>query len=239
MKLVVTVVLSLALHVYLAALANFQPDPMEDNSGSAGRAALVIGDIRFQYSSSQASPLEEKTAAPKRQAKHAERPAKEPILTAEANLTANEIEVMTDLDVSEPQRIEEQVVELEQQQPPKPLAADKLVPEQVTANTDIKAEHAGFDRIPLMEEPRYQKAFPPDYPILARKRGYQGVVMVRAKVGIDGHVQSVELKISSGYNSLDNSALNTVTQWQFHPYRVNEQVTVAWVEIPVEFTLQR
>ena len=142
----------------------------------------------------------------------------------------------------EPQSIEEVVeAEAEQPAPEEPVIeqVDEVTPEEVVTTTDVEAEHAGFDQVPTMEQPRYRKAFPPKYPRLAKRRRQQGVVLVRAKVGIDGLVETVEVMQSSGHEALDNSALKTVAQWQFHPHKVNDQLTVAWVEVPVEFTLSR
>ncbi len=231
--------LSLALHIWLVVDTRWQPERIDDDSGSAGRAALAIGDIRFQQTLTKALPLDVNRAPAERQPQKPEQSTNEPVVVVDVEVPPVEIEIITDQDITEARRINEYVVGSEQEESPKPISADTSMSEQVTTNTDVEAEYAGFDRIPLMEEPRYQKAFPPDYPRLARKRGYQGVVTVRAKVGVDGHVQSVELKVSSGYDSLDNSALDAVTQWQFHPYRIHDQLTVAWVEIPVEFILNR
>jgi len=109
---------------------------------------------------------------------------------------------------------------------------------KVVSTTDTVAETTGFDQIPTMEEPRYRKAFPPEYPRLAKKRGQQGLVLLRAKVDKQGEVEMVEVIASSGVKSLDARALETVEQWQFYPYTIANEATVAWVNIPVAFTLK-
>jgi periplasmic protein TonB len=109
---------------------------------------------------------------------------------------------------------------------------------EVVSTTETMAENTGFDQIPTMEEPRYRKAFPPKYPKLAKKRGQQGLVLLRAKVDKQGEVEMVEVIASSGVKSLDTRALETVEQWQFYPYTIADEATVAWVNIPVAFTLK-
>ena len=118
------------------------------------------------------------------------------------------------------------------------LVSDRKVELEVVSTLDSNTVSSGFNQIPTMAEPRYRKAFPPEYPRLARKRGQQGLVLLRAKVDQQGEVQMVELIQSSGIKSLDKRALETVEKWQFYPYTVAEKPTVAWVNIPVDFTLK-
>jgi len=109
---------------------------------------------------------------------------------------------------------------------------------EVVSTTETVAENTGFDHIPTMEKPRYRKAFPPEYPRLAKRRGQQGLVLLRAKVDKQGDVEMVEVIASSGVKSLDIRALETVEKWQFYPYIIANEATVAWVNVPVEFTLK-
>ena len=118
------------------------------------------------------------------------------------------------------------------------MTAEKQVEVEVISTTDSIAVNSGFDQIPTMEKPRYRKAFPPKYPRLAKKRGQQGLVLLRAKVDQQGDVAMVEVLQSSGVKSLDVRALETVEQWQFYPYTVANKPIVAWVNIPVDFTLR-
>ena len=56
----------------------------------------------------------------------------------------------------------------------------------------------------------------PSYPIEARRRAEQGTVLLRIEVGADGSVEHVEVAQSSGFDSLDQSAMETVrTRWRF------------------------
>ena len=85
--------------------------------------------------------------------------------------------------------------------------------------------------------PRYRENRPPVYPGAARQRGYEGDVLIAAEVRADGRIGAVRVKRSSGYASLDNSALEAVKAWRFEPARRMGAVVDAWVEIPIRFKL--
>jgi protein TonB len=75
----------------------------------------------------------------------------------------------------------------------------------------------------------------PDYPDIARNAGMEGTVLVRALVGLDGRVRRAEIERSSVM--FDEPALAAVRQWTFTPAKSNGKAVLAWVRIPVKFTL--
>lgn len=85
--------------------------------------------------------------------------------------------------------------------------------------------------------PRYRENRPPVYPGLARQRGYEGDVLIAAEVRSDGSIGAARIKRSSGYASLDQSALEAVRAWRFEPARRMGSPVDAWVEIPIRFKL--
>ena len=85
--------------------------------------------------------------------------------------------------------------------------------------------------------PRYRDNRPPVYPGAARQRGYEGDVLIAAEVRADGRIGTVRVKRSSGYASLDDSALEAVRAWRFEPARRMGAAVDAWVEIPIRFKL--
>jgi protein TonB len=56
---------------------------------------------------------------------------------------------------------------------------------------------------------------PPSYPALARRRGEEGRVTVRADIGSDGVPRNVGVEISSGSAALDAAAVEAVRGWRF------------------------
>jgi len=90
----------------------------------------------------------------------------------------------------------------------------------------------------LITNPRYRDAPKPAvYPKRARDLGQQGIVFVRARLDFDGNAEEVMVLKSSGHVLLDNSALAAVRRWHFEPSRRNGTPVVAWVHVPVRFTL--
>lgn len=77
----------------------------------------------------------------------------------------------------------------------------------------------------------------PAYPRLARRHGQEGTVKLRVKVGADGLPQAVELALSSGFELLDQAALEAVRGWRFEPARRNDQPVADEVIVPLRFYL--
>ena len=79
---------------------------------------------------------------------------------------------------------------------------------------------------------------PPVYPSAARRREQQGTVTVRVLVGADGAVERAEVADSSGFDSLDDAALETVrARWRFVPARHDGVAVESWVLVPIRFAL--
>jgi len=78
----------------------------------------------------------------------------------------------------------------------------------------------------------------PSYPLSARRRGIEGKVLLRAEVSPDGVSNRIEVKKSSGWEMLDQAALQAVQNWRFVPARKGTQAVTAWVEIPISFRLE-
>jgi len=78
----------------------------------------------------------------------------------------------------------------------------------------------------------------PAYPAAARRREQQGTVTVKVLVGADGSVESAEVADSSGFDTLDNAALETVrSRWRFVPARHDGLAVESWVLVPIRFAL--
>jgi len=88
------------------------------------------------------------------------------------------------------------------------------------------------------DRPRYVENPKPIYPKEARDKGYEGEVVLRVEVLINGRVGQIEIKKSSGYELLDHSALTSVKQWRFIPAKKGDVAIPLRVSIPVKFQLQ-
>ncbi len=78
----------------------------------------------------------------------------------------------------------------------------------------------------------------PSYPRLSKRMGEQGEVRLRVLVAVHGRVASVQLSRSSGFERLDEAALESVKQWRFKPATQGGEPLETWVEVPVKFVLE-
>ena len=89
-----------------------------------------------------------------------------------------------------------------------------------------------------LAQPHYGVNPKPVYPLLARRMGAQGVVLLRVRVQQHGSVAAIELVRSSGFALLDEAATRTVRDsWRFIPARLDGVAVESWVEIPIQFVL--
>ena len=108
------------------------------------------------------------------------------------------------------------------------------VREPHTGAANRSAEH----QFTASATPRYRDNAHPLYPAVARSRGYEGMVLLAAEVAADGRVENLSIKKSSGYASLDRSALEAVKRWKFDPGRRMGKPVAMWVDVPVKFVLK-
>lgn len=75
------------------------------------------------------------------------------------------------------------------------------------------------------------------YPVVARRNGYQGRVVVRLAVAADGRATGAEVLESSGYDVLDQSAVETLRAWKLEPALTAGKAVPGSVNVPVRFRL--
>lgn len=83
---------------------------------------------------------------------------------------------------------------------------------------------------------KYQNP-PPQYPEEAQRRGWQGLVLLKALIEKEGKPSKVVLEKSSGHRSLDKSAIDTISDWKFEAGRIGNVSVASWVRIPIRFEL--
>lgn len=65
--------------------------------------------------------------------------------------------------------------------------------------------------------PRILMKVDTQYPEEAKKQGVEGVVVIKVTVSDQGEVEHLEIGYSSGNESLDQAAIDSVKQWRFIP----------------------
>jgi protein TonB len=117
---------------------------------------------------------------------------------------------------SEAPAVKETPPEVQNATPPSPVVLD--------AEPDYKADY--------LNNPR------PPYPMVARRMGYHGKVVLDVEVLSEGKAGDVKLHQSSGYDILDNAALQTVKTWRFTPARRFGQAVTQRFLVPIKFSLE-
>jgi len=86
--------------------------------------------------------------------------------------------------------------------------------------------------------PRYAQNPKPPYPQEARDKGYQGRVLLEVEVLANGKVGDIFVKQSSGYDLLDQCALETVKKWTFIPAMKGNVPITMGANIPITFQIK-
>jgi len=91
-------------------------------------------------------------------------------------------------------------------------------------------------------EPDYQAAYLnnpiPAYPMVARRMGWQGRVVLNVEVLANGSPGQIRLQQSSGHEVLDNAALQAVRGWRFVAARQGGQAVTQRFLVPIPFILK-
>ena len=94
------------------------------------------------------------------------------------------------------------------------------------------------DRKGLRKPVRLIKGERPLYPLVARKEGREGTVVLRLTVNREGRAEKVQTQKSSGFPSLDKSAMLAVKTWRFAPAKDGEFPILVTVDLPIRFNLE-
>jgi periplasmic protein TonB len=78
----------------------------------------------------------------------------------------------------------------------------------------------------------------PPYPPLSKRLGEQGKVVIRVFIDTAGNATQAEVRTSSGYDRLDQTALKTVQTWKYRPGKVNGEPKAMWFNVPIHFVLE-
>ena len=117
---------------------------------------------------------------------------------------------------------------------PQPLMAAS--PQQPAAENPISTPIAP-SVIAVRYDADYLNNPAPVYPMLSRRRGEQGKVLLLVQVSAQGMAENVEIQEGSGYQRLDSAALEAVKRWRFVPARRGEEAVAASVVVPILFRL--
>lgn len=110
-----------------------------------------------------------------------------------------------------------------------PAAAPVAAPPAPAAPKKVELPSSDAD---YLQNPR------PAYPAISKRLGEQGKVLVRVLIGADGLPQKAEISQSSGYDRLDQVAVNTVLKWRYVPGKRGGVPESMWFVVPINFVLE-
>ena len=73
--------------------------------------------------------------------------------------------------------------------------------------------------------------------MIARKKGWEGRVLIQAEIDREGNVSEIKVLESSGFKVLDNASLETLKKWKFTPAKIGNKFVDDTVNIPVKFLI--
>ena len=124
---------------------------------------------------------------------------------------------------------------------PEPLPAEEPAPREV-AQPMAQQDATPPSPVQLDTEPDYRADYlnnpRPPYPMVARRMGYHGKVVLDVEVLAEGRAGDVKVQQSSGHEILDNAALQTVKTWHFTPARHFGQAVTRRFLVPIKFSLE-
>jgi protein TonB len=125
------------------------------------------------------------------------------------------------------------------QTPPQPVHEEPVVDSTPPAPPVPPAPAATAPITPPNFVAAYLDNPAPEYPRLSRRLKESGTVLLRVRVSPEGRSAQVDLNKSSGYDRLDQSAIDAVRKWRFVPAKQGEQAVAAWVIVPINFQLDQ
>ncbi len=132
---------------------------------------------------------------------------------------------------ADPKPVVQEVAELA----PRPIA--EMLPNQIVTAQPVVAAAPVVDTMPdyragYLNNPR------PAYPMVARRMGWEGRVVLNVEVLAEGGCGGVNVFTSSGHEVLDNAALRTVRGWHFTPASRAGYPVTQWFKVPIQFALK-
>ena len=125
----------------------------------------------------------------------------------------------------------EQIVNNSQNQIKSKFNKEININTNITSPTSKNIKSRAKYKIGTIENPH------PEYPIIARKKGWQGRLLLAVHIDKNGNVLNVHVKETSGFEVLDKVSVKTIRDWKFLPARHGDSNVEDNINIPVSFKL--
>ncbi|MFC1867894.1 TonB family protein [Thermodesulfobacteriota bacterium] len=237
-RLLLAALLALFLH---GAFLVLKVGRAEQNSARFSRPEPISLALVYKYPQRIASPVrkrpekvEKRIALPERPQKKITAPEKrepvpEPYSTGPDPATENPVK-----DIVEPFREEEENIDSEEMESSSIStirSIDAYIPENVIDETQSSTPLPLQIAVPVRKKR-------PKYPRAARRRGYEGTVVLKALIDTGGGVKDLNILESSGHGILDRAAEDSVRKWLFEPWMKGNEPVEMWGKVIVRFELK-
>jgi bla regulator protein BlaR1 len=123
------------------------------------------------------------------------------------------------------------------------LGVEFVVPDATSVEEETSRADAAKVAQPASEQREDRRMQPPRYPVGALKRGAQGEVVLKVKVGRDGKALEAELDPKASTPNIDvelvTAARDAAMKWNFTPGQDDKgEATESWLAVPVTFSLE-
>jgi len=112
-------------------------------------------------------------------------------------------------------------------------------PEEIATDISAAPTFTPFTVAPQLQNLQdVQRALMREYPSVLRDAGIGGTVTVWFYIDDNGQVQDNRIDSSSGYEALDQAALNVAEVYRFSPALNRENRVAVWVSLPITFQVR-
>ena len=177
-----------------------------------------------------APPAPQKTALPRPVEEVRPKPIPKPKLKPKPRPAKTPVPAVADQPAPDPTPLPETAVATEPAQPQETALPDEVPTDQPPGSQASAAIQSAV--------PRHNANPPPHYPRVAKRRGYQGTVVLEVLVTREGRAGKVRVFQSSGYPILDRRAVETVQKWSYAPGLRGSEPVEMWVKQPITFQLK-
>ncbi len=144
--------------------------------------------------------------------------------------------------IEEPEQVRQPAQQAVTESPPPTLVDTALSEMDNSPATNTPSGLSTLSGPSADREPDYRADYldnpQPKYPMIARRKGWQGKVVLEVEVLADGSPGEIDVEQSSGRKVLDNAAMGAVQNWQFiSASRAGLPITQRFL-VPIVFNLK-
>lgn len=219
---------SVVLHVLLFALISFAGTDAGSSASSGQRIVLTGLEFgRADDTAAAAANDNAKDVPPEDQ--------QEPAAATTPVETGNEQTNETKADVAERTAPAEQTTEHNGSEQARLLSNAGSGSSEEVAGNENAPPVANAGRPPRVELPRLIGEISPDYPVQARRRGLEGVVVIRVTISTSGEPVDTTIVSPSEHSQLNEAAVSAVRAARFRPGTIDKDPSEMSLSIRIVF----